>query len=104
MIRYEIVIPSDESETYVIIKCKNRQHAVMLLRLLKKAQVQIDWCEEGSMQTETESIGQISIHGFGKLGDLDNVWIRLGDNWPNKRRIDFTNPEKGFEYVDSVKL
>ena len=103
MIRYEIVIPSDESETYVIIKCKNRQHAIALLRLLKKATVEIDSIDD-DLQSQTESVGTIAIHGFGKLGNNDSAWIRLGDNWPDKRRIDFTNPETGFEFIDSVKL
>lgn len=104
MVRYEIVIHGNETESYFVIKCRNRAHAIELYRLLKKSQFELT-SDIGLGQEETEAFSDdIAIHGFGRLFDRDNAWIRLGINWPNSRRIEFTNPECGFEYVDSIKL
>jgi hypothetical protein len=102
MRRYEILMHSSDAEQHVVIHCKNRKHAIELFRLLKKAELEMvsDMCGD----EVTETLEGPFIHGYGKMFGKDNLWIELGDTWPNKRRIDFTNPEANFEHIDSVKL
>jgi hypothetical protein len=102
MNRYEVVMSTIDAEQHVVIHCKNRKHAIELFRLLKKAELEIVSVMCGDEVTET--LEGPRIQGYGKMFGKDNLWIELGDTFANKRRIDFTNPEAGFEYIDSVKL
>ena len=101
MTRYEVIV-GGEDDHQLVIECRSKRHAIEVFRVLSRAKCSLvdleDWEDTKVPFTE------IAIYGHGHFMGYDDAWTVLGVNHENKRRIDFTHPEKGFEYLGSTAI